>query len=185
MGLLFTGFSLFVIELGTFYIYIPTFASTKLGASGAEIGILLCCQSVAFSFVASQLGFLASRLSEKSLIVLGFILMGLSLIIMPTMHSTWLLTIPCIIFGISLGLILPTLQAMLAEIAPEGCRAGFMALNVTVQSLGRALGPLFAGIAFSAWGMEGVFYSSAILSIITVVIFGLVLTSKKTRLFNT
>lgn len=185
LGLLFTVFSLFVIELGAFYIYIPTFASTKLGASGAEIGILLCSQSVAFSLVASQLGFLASRLSEKSLIVLGFILCGLSLIIMPVMHSTWSLIIPCIIFGVSLALILPTLQAMLAEIAPEGCRAGFMALNVTVQSLGRALGPLFAGIAFSAWGMEGVFYSSAVLSIITVVIFGLLLTSKKTRLFNT
>lgn len=179
LGLLFTVFSLFVIELGAFYVYVPTFASTKLGASGASIGILLSSQSITFSFVASQLGFLASRLSEKSLIVLGFILAGLSLIIMPAMHSTWLLIIPCIIFGVALGLIMPTLQVMLAEIAPEGCRAGFMALNVTVQSLGRALGPLLAGIAFSAWGMQGVFYSSAVLSIITVIIFGSLLTSKK------
>lgn len=183
-GLLFTVFSLFVIELGTFYTYIPTFASTQLSASGASIGILFCCQSIAFSFVASQLGFLASRLSEKSLIVLGFILIGLSLIIMPAMHSTWSLIIPCILFGVALGLIMPTLQAMLAEIAPEGCRASFMALNVTVQSLGRALGPLFAGIAFTTWGIQGVFYSSAVLSIITVVIFGSLLTSKKNRLFN-
>ena len=179
LGLLFTVFSLFVIELGAFYVYVPTFASTKLGASGASIGILLSSQSITFSFVASQLGFLASRLSEKSLIVLGFILTGLSLIIMPAMHSTWLLIIPCIIFGVALGLIMPTLQVMLAEIAPEGCRAGFMALNVTVQSLGRALGPLLAGIAFTAWGMQGVFYSSAVLSIITVIIFGSLLTSKK------
>ncbi len=101
------------------------------------------------------------------------------------MHSTWSLIIPCIIFGVSLALTLPTLQAMLAEIAPEGCRAGFMALNVTVQSLGRALGLLFAGIAFSVWGMQGVFYSSAVLSIITVVIFGSLLTSKKAGLSNT
>jgi MFS family permease len=70
---------------------------------------------------------------------------------------------------------------MLAGIAPEGYRAGFMALNVTVQSLGRALGPLLAGLAYGAWGMQGVFYASAVLTIITVVVFSSLLTSKKTR----
>ena len=183
-GLLFTVFSLFVIELGTFYTYIPIFAGTHLGASEAEIGVILCFDSLAFSFAASQVGFLANWFSEKSLIILGFILFGLSLLVMPAIHNTWLLIIPCIIFGGSQALAFPTLQAMLAEIAPEGYRAGFMALNVTVQSLGRALGPLFAGIAYGAWGIQGVFYASAALSIITVVVFGLLLTSKKSRALN-
>ncbi|BAZ22878.1 major facilitator transporter [Kalymmatonema gypsitolerans NIES-4073] len=180
-GLLFTVFSLFVIELGTFYTYIPIYAGTQLGASVAEIGIIICCQSIAFSFTASQLGFLATKLSEKSLIISGFLLCGLSLLLMPATHNAWLLIIPCIIFGVSAAFALPTLQAMLAGIAPEGYRAGFMALNVTVQSLGRALGPLLAGLAYGAWGMQGVFYASAVLTIITVVVFGSLLTSKKTR----
>ncbi|BAY49001.1 major facilitator transporter [Scytonema sp. HK-05] len=180
-GLLFTVFSLFVIELGSFYTYIPIYAGTQLGASGAEIGIIICCQSIAFSFAASQLGFLATKLSEKNLIISGFLLCGLSLVLMPTIHNTWLLIIPCIIFGVSAALALPTLQAMLAGIAPEGYRAGFMALNVTVQSLGRALGPLLAGLAYGVWGIQGVFYASAVLTIITVVVFGSLLTSKKTR----
>ena len=180
-GLLFTVFSLFVIELGTFYSYIPSFASTQLNASGAEIGILLCCESLAFSLAASQLGFFASRITEKSLIILGFILCGFSLLLMPTVHDIWSLIIPCIIFGVSQAFTLPILQAMLADIAPEGYRAGFMALNVTVQSLGRALGPLFAGIAYGAWGIQGVFNSSAVLTIITVIVFGSLLTSKKSK----
>ncbi|WP_017317999.1 MFS transporter [Mastigocladopsis repens] len=183
-GLLFAVFSLFVIELGTFYTYIPIFAGNYLGASGAEIGIIICCESLVFSFAASQLGFLANRLSEKSLILLGFILCGLSLLIMPTIHTIWGLIIPCIIFGVSKALAFPPLQAMLAGIAPEGFRASFMALNVTVQSLGRALGPLLTGIAYSAWGMQGVFYASAALTIITVIVFGSLLTSKKLRALN-
>ena len=178
-GLLFTVFSLFVIELGTFYTYIPIYAGTQLGASVAEIGIIICCQSIAFSFTASQLGFLATKLSEKSLIISGFLLYGLSLLIVPAIPNTLLLIIPCIIFGVSVALTLPTLQAMIAGIAPEGYRAGFMALNVTVQSLGRALGPLLAGLAYGAWGIQGVFYASAALTIITVVVFSLLLTSKK------
>jgi MFS family permease len=182
--LLFAVFSLFVIELGTFYTYIPIFAGNHLGASGAEIGIIICCESLVFSFTASQLGFLANRLSEKSLILLGFILCTLSLLIMPTIHTIWGLIIPCTIFGVSQGLTFPPLQAMLAGIAPEGFRASFMGLNVTVQSLGRALGPLLTGIAYGAWGMQGVFYASAALSIITVIVFGLLLTSKKLRAGN-
>ncbi|MBW4597027.1 MAG: MFS transporter [Brasilonema angustatum HA4187-MV1] len=183
-GLLFAVFSLFVIELGTFYTYVPIFAATQLGASGVEIGIIICCQSLVFSFAASQVGFLANRLSEKKLIMLGFLLCGLSLLIMPAMNNTWLLIIPSVIFGVSVALIFPPLQATLAGIAPEGYRAGFMALNVTVQSLGRALGPLFAGLAYSAWGIQGVFYASAVLIIITVVVFGLLHTSKKLRVVN-
>lgn len=183
-GLLFTVFSLFVIELGTFYTYIPIYAGTQLGASVAEIGIIICCQSIAFSLAASQLGFLATKLSEKSLIISGFLLCGLSLVLMPAIHHTWLLIIPCFIFGVSAALVLPTLQAMLAGIAPEGYRAGFMALNVTVQSLGRALGPLLAGLAYGAWGMQGVFYASAVLTIITVVVFASLLTSKKREPLN-
>jgi predicted MFS family arabinose efflux permease len=178
-GLLFTVFSLFLLELGTFYTYIPIYAGTHLGASGAEIGIILCCQSLVFSFTASQLGFLATKLSEKTLIISGFLLYGLSLLIVPAIPNTLLLIIPCIIFGVSVALTLPTLQAMIAGIAPEGYRAGFMALNVTVQSLGRALGPLLAGLAYGAWGIQGVFYASAALTIITVVVFSLLLTSKK------
>ncbi|MBD2775482.1 MFS transporter [Iningainema tapete] len=180
-ALLFTVFSLFVIELGTFYTYIPIFAGTHLNASGVEIGIIICCHSLVFSFVASQLGRLASRLSQKSLIISGFLLCGLSLLIIPAINNSWLLIIPSIIFGASIALALPTLQAMLAEIAPEGYRAGFMALNVTVQSLGRAIGPLLAGIAYSAWGIQGVFYASVALTIITVVVFGLLLTKQKSK----
>ncbi|MBW4627933.1 MAG: MFS transporter [Brasilonema octagenarum HA4186-MV1] len=183
-ALLFAVFSLFVIELGTFYTYVPILAGTQLGASGVEIGIIICCQSLVFSFVASQVGFLANQFSEKKLIMLGFLLCGLSLLIMPAINNAWLLIIPSVIFGVSVALIFPPLQATLAGIAPEGYRAGFMALNVTVQSLGRALGPLFAGLAYGAWGIQGVFYASVVLIIITVVVFGLLHTSKKLRVVN-
>lgn len=182
-GLLFTVFSLFVIEFGAFYTYIP-YAATNLGASEAQIGILFAIQSIVCSFAACQVGFLASRLSEKTLVILGFILCGLSLLVTPVMHHTWLLVIPSIIFGVSLGLAFPTLQAMLAGIAPEGYRAGFMSLNVTVQSLGRATGPLLAGVAYGVWGIQGVFYTTAAFSVIAVLGFGLLHTSKKSRALN-
>ncbi|MBD2336078.1 MFS transporter [Calothrix sp. FACHB-156] len=175
IGLLFTVFSMFIIELGACYIYLPIYAGQFLGASGTQIGLLLSTDSIAFAIAASQLGLLVRWVSEKSLIVAGFLLCGLSLLMIPAIHNVWLLLIPSIIAGISQALVLPPLQSMLAAIAPEGYRAGFMALNVTVQSLGRALGPLFGGITFAAWGIAGVFYANVVLSLITVVVFSLLL----------
>ncbi|NJL61534.1 MAG: MFS transporter [Methylacidiphilales bacterium] len=178
LGLLFTVFSMFIIELGAFYIYLPMYAATTLHASGKDIGIILSIESIAFAIAASQLGLLTRWFSEKILISCGFLVCGLSLLVIPAIHSTWSLVTPCIIFGTSQALVLPALQSMLATIAPEGHRASFMALNVTVQSLGRALGPLFAGVTFGVWGVQGVFYANGFLAIITIVIFNLLFSYK-------
>ncbi|BAZ40115.1 major facilitator transporter [Calothrix sp. NIES-4101] len=178
LGLLFTVFSMFLIELGAFYIYIPVYAGTSLHASGTEIGIILAIESIAFAIAASQLGLLTRWFSEKSLISCGFMGCGLSLLVIPIIQNTWLLAAPCIVFGISQAFAFPSLQSMLATIAPEGYRAGFMALNVTVQALGRALGPVFAGVSFGIWGIQGVFYINALFAIITTIIFNLLLARK-------
>ena len=177
--LLFAVFTLFIVEFATCYTYIPIYAGTYLGASGAEIGMIVSCFPLAMALTASQLGLLTRWIPEKRLIVFGCILCALSVLLVPAIHNPWLLIVPCILFGVSQALAFPPLQAMLAEIAPEGYRAGFMALNVTVQSLGRALGPLFAGITFGVWGMQGVFYASAGLAIITTIVFSLLVTKKR------
>lgn len=176
--LLFTVFTLFIVEFAACYTYIPIYAGTYLNASGAEIGIIISSFSLALAFTASQLGLLTRWMSEKRLIVIGCLLCGLSVLLIPAIHNPWLLTVPCILFGVGQAFAFPPLQAMLAEIAPEGYRAGFMSLNVTVQSLGRALGPLFGGIAFGVWGVQGVFYACAVLAIITSVVFSLFLAYK-------
>ncbi|BDA67295.1 major facilitator transporter [Calothrix sp. PCC 7716] len=178
LGLLITVFSMFIIELGACYIFLPVYMQKSLGASSAEIGILLASESIAFALVASQLALLTRWLNEKTLISLGFVICAIALLIIPIIHSVWLILIPSFLFGISQAISLPPLQAMLAEKAPEGYRGGFMALNVTVQSFGRALGPLFSGITFGVVGIQGVFYANAALAIITIVILNLLFTRK-------
>jgi MFS family permease len=182
--LLFTVFAIFLIEFAACYTYIPIYAGTYLGASGPEIGMIVCSLSVALAFTASQLGLLTRWFSEKRLIVIGCFLCGVSVLFVPAIHHPWLLTIPCILFGAGQAIAFPPLQAMLAEIAPVGYRAGFMSLNVTVQSLGRTLGPLFGGIAFSLWGFAGVFYACTVLAIITAVIFSSLLGVKTRKGYN-
>ena len=179
LGLLLAVGSLFVIQFGAFITYIPILAGVDFGASGLLNGLILASMSVSLAVVASQLGRLARRTSEITLIKVAFIIIALALVITPTIHNAWLLIIPSILFGVAQALAIPSSQALLAGLAADNARAGFMAVNASVQSLGQAVGPLIAGISFGLWGLQGVFWVTAGISLATFVLFNFLLTPKK------
>ena len=73
-----------------------------------------------------------------------------------------MLFIPSILIGIAHGMLFPTTQALFAQLAPTTNRGGFMAVGATVVPLGQAIGPILAGLAFSAWEIKGVFYAGSV-----------------------
>ncbi len=181
LGLMFAVLSLFFLEFGTCFICIPILAAKSLGASGAVIGVILASMEVSLALVASQLGLLTRRFSEITLIKVSFIICGLALLISPFIHNAWLLIIPMFVFGGAQGLALPSLQTMFARLAPEDNRGGFMAINITIQSLGRALGPAMAGIGIAFLGIQGVFYASAGFAFLTFVLLIVLLSGTKQK----
>ncbi|WP_017749731.1 MFS transporter [Scytonema hofmannii] len=170
LALLFAVLSLFILEVGSCFICIPLLAANTLGASGAVIGMLLASMELTLALFASQLGWFAQKFSEVTLIKISFVICALALLIAPLMSNVWLLFIPVLIFGAGFGIGLPSIQTVFARLAPEDNRAGFMAMNVTFQSLGRALGPALVGIAFGFVGIQGALYASAIFAIITFIV---------------
>jgi MFS family permease len=176
LGLLFAVAAVFILQFGAILTYIPLLASVTLGAPEWVNGIILCSMSVSVALIASRLGMLASKVSEITLIKLSFIISAVALAITPALHNVWLLLIPTMLFGAAQGLALPSSQALLAGLAAQDSRAGFMAVNATVQAIGQALGPVSAGIAFGLWGMQGVFFASAGFSLIAFSVFNYLLT---------
>jgi MFS family permease len=168
IGLLLAVVALFVLLFGAYFTYIPILASDTLGASHVVIGIILASMALSMAFVSSQLALFSHSLSEVMLVKVAFIVYIIALIITPVLHSVWLLLIPSLLFGAAHGMIFPSTQALLGGLAPPEYRAGFMAVNATALSLGQALGPIFAGSAFSCWGLAGVFYASACFSAIVL-----------------
>lgn len=169
IGLLMAVVALFILLFGPYFTYIPLLADGKLGASHFVIGVILASMALSLAFVSSQLALFARSLSEVTLIKASFIVYAIALIITPAIHQVWLLFIPSMLFGLAHGMVFPSTQALLGELAPQEYRAGFMAVNATVLSLGQALGPILAGGIFTIWGMQGVFYSSAIFALVILV----------------
>ena len=179
LGLLLAIGSIFAIQSGAFMTYIPILAGVNFGASGLLNGLILASMSVSLAVVASQLGRLARRTSEITLIKVAFIIIAIALSITPTIHNVWLLLVPSILFGLAQALAIPSSQALLAGLAADNARAGFMAVNASVQSLSLAIGPLMAGISFGLWGMQGVFWATAGISLATFALFNFLLTPKR------
>jgi MFS family permease len=176
--LFFAVITLFLVEFGAFYTFTPVFAGDKLGASSAVIGMVLTTNALSLTIFSFFVTLVASKVSEINLIKISFVIFAVALCIIPTVNSIPMLVIPCVLIGIVEAIAFPSLQSSIAKLAPREYRSGFISLNVTIQAVSRALGPVFAGIIFGISGIAGVCFIGAAVTIISIVIFSLFITPK-------
>jgi MFS family permease len=78
-------------------------------------------------------------------------------------------------FGAAMGLNIPSLQTLLAGLAPAERRAAFMSINGMVLRLGQTLGPVVMGVMYASGGLRAPFFGGAVLAMVTIgLVMGLV-----------
>jgi MFS family permease len=170
VGLFIASAANFILLYGAYVTYLPKIIAS-FGADSFTIGLFLSSISVAIAFTSSQLGRLARRFSEQTLVRASFIFYALALFIIPFITNLWLLLIPTTIFGIGLGIGFPSIQTILAQLAPKEYLATVISVNGTFFGLGQTLGPLLMGVAYSMGGIHSVFYAGVCFAIATLIIF--------------
>jgi len=155
----------FIIMYGAYITSFPLLLGDKFHASPFLIGLILSSMSLTTAATSSQFGNLTKRFSEKTLLKSVFFIYALALFIIPFVHNIWLFIIPTAILGFAQGMNTPSVQTLLARLAPTEHRAAFMSLNGMTLRLGQTIGPLLVGAIFIAWGFEGTFFVSAGLSV--------------------
>ncbi len=155
----------FIIMYGAYITSFPLLLGDKFHASPFLIGLILSSMSLTTAATSSQFGKLTKRFSEKTLLKSVFFIYALALFIIPFVHNIWLFIIPTAILGFAQGMNTPSVQTLLARLAPTEHRAAFMSLNGMTLRLGQTIGPLLVGAIFIAWGYEGTFFVSAGLSV--------------------
>ncbi len=170
-GLFIASAANFVLLYGAYVTYLPSLIADKFGAEPFTIGLFLSSVSVAIAFTSSQLGNLARRYSETTLIRASFVFYAVALAIVPFVSSLWLLLIPTTIFGIGLGIGFPSIQTLLATLAPKEYLATVISVNGTFYGLGQTLGPLLMGVAYGIGGINSVFYAGIAFALATLVVF--------------
>lgn len=155
----------FIIMYGAYITTFPLLLGDKFQASPFIIGIILSSVCLTTTVTSSQFGKLTKRYSEKTLIKSVFIIYAIALFIIPFVRSIWLFIIPTAILGFAQGVNTPSIQTLLARLAPIEHRAAFMSLNGMTLRLGQTIGPLLLGAIYLVLGFEGTFFVSAGLSV--------------------
>ena len=108
---------------------------------------------------------------ELTLIRASFVFYAVALLIVPFVYSFWLLLIPTTIFGIGLGIGFPSIQTLLAALAPRDYLATVISVNGTFFGLGQTVGPLLMGLAYDIGGISSVFYAGVGFAVLTLIVF--------------
>lgn len=169
LGLFLISIFTFVILYGAYLSYFPFLLSQKFGLSAPKIGMILSISSLSTAFTSSQLGKLIHRFSELILLKTAFVLYLIVSVLIPNISNLYLILIPVILFGIAQGINLPSLQTLLANLAPENQRAIFLSINGMVLRIGQTLGPVLMGLGFAISGVEGAFYLAGIVAILVFI----------------
>lgn len=170
-GLFIASAANFLLLYGAYVTYLPLLIRTSFKVSPFTIGLLLSSISVSVAFTSSQLGRLTRRFSETILIRASFVFYAVALLVVPFIPNLWLLLIPTTIFGVGLGIGFPSIQTLLAALAPREYLATVIAVNGTFFGLGQTLGPLLMGAAYSIGGISSVFYAGVGFALATLVVF--------------
>ncbi len=168
LGIFAISFVVFAILFGPYLTFFPLLLADKFAIDSFAIGLVISSASLSTFVVSAKLEALTRRFSANGLIYASVVLYVVSMAIIPYMPSAAWLVLPSLIYGAAQGLNIPSVQTLLAGIAPAEYRGAFMALNGTVYRIGQTTGPVAAGLLFGVWGMQGVFWGAAVLAFMLV-----------------
>jgi predicted MFS family arabinose efflux permease len=179
MGIFLLGILTFLILYGAYLTYIPFLVSQKFDLAAPQIGILLSISSLTTAILATQVGRLTNKFGSLFLLKTAFTFYFIVSLVIPHINNLYLFLLPIIIFGSAQALNMPSLQTSLANLSPDNQRGAFMSLNGMVLRIGQTLGPLIMGIGYSAGEMNGVYYLSALVALLGLVVLFTMIRSKK------
>lgn len=151
---------------GGSFVFVNDWAQQRLGASAADLGTLNLYSGVPAALATLAGGtWLVRRLGARAVVVLGFLISGLTIAAVPLVDSLGGLYWTQAVGGLARGLTTPVLMALaLQAVGPEKS-ATAMGFFQATYSLGMTAGPLLTGIIADAAGLAGGFWLMAALGL--------------------
>lgn len=146
----------FFLDIG-FFAYLPLFLIRNLGSSSEVAGGMFLFFSLGAMIMATQVGSLAARFDKFHLVTVGFSLCALSLLLVPLSTSLWIVGLLLGLYGLGNGIISPCQKSLITQSAPAELRAGLVATDRIVQSLGKSVAPLFAALILMTGNLPWIF----------------------------
>ncbi|MBD3639906.1 MAG: MFS transporter [Marinobacter sp.] len=138
------------------------------GATPALLGLAIGAYGLSQAFLQIPFGLLSDRVGRKRMIYLGLILFAAGSLLAGATDSIYVVIAGRILQGA--GAIASVLMALLSDLTREEERTKAMAtVGISIGlsfSVSLVLGPLLGAV----WGLQGIFYATAVLAVIALVV---------------
>lgn len=137
--------------------FMPLFAAKVLNLSPSLIGFIVFLEGITFVLLAIPIGKMADGYGRFKVLLLGSIITLFEFFIFYISTNFVDLVLASILVGISAGFVVPTSFSLAADSMPEKGKA--MGIYQTSNNIGALIGPAFAGILSTAFGIKYAFLS--------------------------
>jgi MFS family permease len=148
--------------------FVPIYAA-DLGASKAQLGLLMSTWQGSYALVAFWAGHVAAKLGDRWTVALGFVLITASTLATPLVRVLPVLVALRAVHGIGVGLNSPVLMggALLAvNVERRGAAMGFYQ---AIYAIGMVAGPAISGLYADQVGLETTFFVTGLIGLATTV----------------
>jgi MFS family permease len=125
-------------------------------------------------FARPYMGRVSDRTGRRVPIVLGCVVAGLPLFVIPFVSDFWIILLLVIVYGFGFAAVTASTSAAVSELVPESLVGTSMGFLDTVMDIGQTLGPMLSGLFLSTgFQYRGIFPSLTVVLISAGVIFAL------------
>lgn len=125
-------------------------------------------------FAKPYMGRLSDRVGRRMPIVVGSLISGLPLFVIPFVADFWILLLLVLVYGFGFATVTSSTPALISDLVPKELVGTSMGFLDTTMDAGQTLGPIICGIILAtSLGYTGVFPSLSIILISAGTIFAL------------
>jgi MFS transporter, ACDE family, multidrug resistance protein len=126
-----------------------------------RIGLFITAMTAAAGVTALIYGKIRSRFSYPAIVTLAVALWMSAFATISWAPETWMMAMAVALFGVSQGLIMPTVMVWVGAVVPPSFRGRFSSYLGTFGFVGQFLSPILLAPVFISFGFKGVFLTGA------------------------
>jgi MFS transporter, ACDE family, multidrug resistance protein len=167
----------FFLDYG-YFTYLPIYLALARGTTPDVVGLLFAAFAAGAMITASQAGRLTRGHDPARVVVVGFLLAGLSVLAIPFLPGDGWVAASLFVYGLGNGIISPLQKGLLTRNAPAEVRGGVVSLDRVLQQIAKTLAPAAMGLLLVVADVSAVFWLLGALSLGSVLLAAGLLTSR-------
>src|SRR5690606_8593710 len=149
--------------------FITAFSETKQLLGYTSVFFIVFAASMLL--VRPWVGKIYDRKGPSAVIYPSFIFFAIGLVIVSLISNQWILWLSAVFIGIGYGSLFPCLQTLAIQSVDKQRMGHAISTFFTLFDLGLAMGSVVMGILIAYWGFETTYVLSAVLVIVTILVY--------------